>query len=266
MTARLLLFAALLGGCVSKKKYDELDAVLRETRENLQDRRDEVETLGADLARCGQRATDTEAQLQSCQEDRARALREAGQLSDSVEEMTAALAEAARREREANARIAEYKAILAKFQSLIDAGRLKVKVVDGRLVVELATDILFGSGKAELSESGAAAVREVAAILATLPGRRFQVEGHTDDVPIATARFPSNWELASARALSVVQTLIAGGMAPDQVSAASYASHRPVAPNDSPEGKAANRRIEIVMIPDLSQVPGFAELEAAAGG
>ena len=257
-----LVFAA--SGCVTKKKHEELEAVLKATRENLQDKRDEVDTLTADLESCGRRATATEAQLQACQEDRAKALREAGELSDSIEEMTQALAEAARREREANARIAEYKAILAKFKSLIDAGRLKVKVVDGRLVVELATDILFGSGQAELSEDGAAAIREVGSILATLPGRRFQVEGHTDNVPIKTARFPSNWELASARALSVVQTLVAGGMSPTQLSAASYSQYRPVAENDAAEGRSANRRIEIVMVPDLSKVPGFEELEAAA--
>jgi chemotaxis protein MotB len=262
--ALALGLALLAGGCVSKKKHDELEAVLKATRENLQDKRDEVDTLSADLESCGRRATATEAQLQACQEDRAKAIREAGELSDSVEEMTRALAEAARREREANARIAEYKAILAKFKSLIDAGRLKVKVVDGRLVVELATDILFGSGQAELSEDGAAAIREVAAILATLPGRRFQVEGHTDNVPISTARFPSNWELASARALSVVKTLIDGGMSPGQLSAASYSQYRPVEANDEAPGRSANRRIEIVMIPDLSKVPGFEELEAAA--
>ena len=265
MSMRVFLIALVLGGCVTKKKYDELDGVLKATRENLQDRKDEVDTLSADLERCGQRGNDTEAQLLACQEGRARAMREAGELSDSVQEMTEALAEAARREREAMARVAEYKALLAKFKTLIDAGRLKVKVVDGRLVVELATDVLFGSGKSELSEDGTAAITEVAAILATLPGRRFQVEGHTDNVPISTPQYPSNWELASARSLSVVKTLIAGGMSPTQVSAASYSSNRPIGDNNTKEGKASNRRIEIVLIPDLSKVPGFEELEQSVG-
>ena len=106
----------------------------------------------------------------------------------------------------------------------------------------------------------------MAAILATLPDKRFQIEGHTDNVPIRTAQFPSNWELAADRAISVVKTLIEGGMAPDAVSAASYGEHRPIAANETRDQKAANRRIEIVMVPDLSQLPGFDELEALGAG
>ena len=98
-------------------------------------------------------------------------------------------------------------------------------------------------------------------MLAEFPDRRFQVEGHTDDVPISTERFPSNWELSSARALAVVRLLVEGGISPENVSGAAYGEYQPVASNDDRNGRARNRRIEIVMLPNLdviaeAQLPG----------
>jgi len=169
--------------------------------------------------------------------------------------------EDARRKAEAEARVAEFRDFVSKFQTLVDQGKLKVKVRDGTLVVQLATDILFASGKADLSQEGLAAIREVGAVLATIGDKRFQIEGHTDNVPIKTSRFPSNWELAAARAITVVKTLIDAGMPPQRVSAASFGDSFPAVPNDSPVNKATNRRIEIVVVPDLSSLPGFNELQ-----
>ena len=97
-------------------------------------------------------------------------------------------------------------------------------------------------------------------VMGSIPDRRFQVEGHTDNVPIKTAQYPSNWELASARAIAVTKALVDASLPADRVSAASYADYRPVSSNDTPEGRAANRRIEIVVVPDLSTLPGFEEL------
>jgi flagellar motor protein MotB len=162
----------------------------------------------------------------------------------------------------AQARVAAYQDMLKRFQKLIDAGTLKVKIVNGRMVVELATDVLFASGKAELSPSGKGAIREVAVVLASIAERKYQVEGHTDNVPISTAQYPSNRVLASARAITVVQSMIEGGLASDKVSAASFGDTLPVSANDTAEGRAANRRIEIVILPDLSGLPGFQELQS----
>ena len=85
-------------------------------------------------------------------------------------------------------------------------------------------------------------------------GRSFQVEGHRDNVPISTERFPSNWELSSARALSVVRILIDAGVAPEHVSGAGYGEYQPVASNDDRDGRRLNRRIEIVMLPNLDVI------------
>jgi len=185
-------------------------------------------------------------------------VKDKAQLDASVEDMQSALKELQKAKAAADARINEFRALVGRFQSLIDAGKLRVKIVDGRMIVELATDILFSSGSARLSKEGKAAIAEVAQILTGIKDRRFQVEGHTDDVPMKGS---TNWDLAADRAIAVVLTMTEAGMPTDRVSAASFGEYRPTRPNDSAEGKQANRRIEIVIMPDLSSLPGFDELE-----
>ncbi len=278
-----ILTALMLGGClVGKGKYDALQAELDTTRTALQaqvaERDQKVTSLEDALAQEQAKLKEIDAKRAALQADlaseqaRTKALldEKAGLLTDkaklktSVEDMKAALSELEARRDTAEQRIAEYQSLLVRFKKLIDAGKLRVKIVDGRMVVALATDVLFSSGSADLSPEGKTAIAEVAAVLATIPDRAFQVEGHTDNVPIKTDKYPSNWELASARAVTVVRTMIAAGMATTRVSAASYGEYKPVAGNDTPEGKGSNRRIEIVVVPDLSGLPGFDELKRAS--
>ena len=219
--------------------------------------------LSSEKAALEQRLASASAELKKTSDDLAATLKDKAGLKSSVDEMKSALDELNKRKAEADRRIAEYRNLLSRFQSLIDAGKLKVKIVDGRMVVALASDILFASGSAGLSKDGKGAVEEVAAVLASIPDRKFQVEGHTDNVPIKTAQFPSNWELASSRALTVLKTMVEAGMPADRVSAASFGDSKPTAANDTPDNKALNRRIEIVVVPDLSTLPGFDELKKA---
>jgi chemotaxis protein MotB len=251
-------------GCVSKRKYTEQAAVLDKTREALRDRKAESEALMTALDTEERRSAALGVEADKLREDVARLMSEKGQLTDSVKDMSRALAELSARKKAADDRIAEYKALIQRFAGMVESGKLRVKVVDGRLVVEMATDILFASGKATLSPQGKTAVNEVGAILATLGDRRFQVEGHTDDLPIKSAQFPSNWELSSARAITVLKALIEGGMLATNVSAAAYADSRPALPNTNVDARARNRRIEIVLMPDLSTLPGFDELNTLA--
>ncbi len=151
----------------------------------------------------------------------------------------------------------EFADLQRRFKKLTDAGTLSIRIIDGRMVVSLNTDILFPSGSANLSKDGITTMKEVAKQLAAIPDRKYQVEGHTDNIPIATEVFPSNWELASARSIRVVKAMVDAGLAPQRISAASFGDTKPVQPNDTPEGRAANRRIAIIVIPDLSSVPGF---------
>jgi len=116
------------------------------------------------------------------------------------------------------------------------------------LVVSIASDrVLFEPGSADLRPEGTTVVDALAAGLATLPNR-LTIEGHTDSRPIHTARFPSNWELSVGRAATVLRALVERhGFAPQLLNAAGYADQRPAGDNATPEGRAANRRVEIVV-------------------
>lgn len=166
----------------------------------------------------------------------------------------------ARQEAMAKARMEEYRQLMADLKPLIDKGVLEVEVVDGRVVIGMSADVLFPSGSASLSDGGKENLREVARVLAKKSDYEWQVEGHTDDDAIATAQFPNNWYLGAARAITVVQYLMDSGMGADGLSAASFGEHAPVAPNSSAANKARNRRIELVLLPDLSELPGYGEM------
>jgi chemotaxis protein MotB len=264
---RMLPLLALLTpiACVTQGTFDKLQSEHEKTVQTLADRDKELADVKASLAKEEAKSADYAARIAKLEGDLANTLKDRSSLQASVEEMKAALADLQKRKVEADARIAEFRGLLDKFKSLIDAGKLKVKIVDGRMVVELATDVLFASGSAKLSEEGKAAITEVAGVLASIPNRSFQVEGHTDNVPISTAQYRSNWDLAAARAITVLRTMAEAGMPEDRISAASFGQSKPARPNDSSEGKAANRRIEIVVVPDLSSLPGFDELKHVSG-
>lgn len=142
--------------------------------------------------------------------------------------------------------------LLDQLKPLVDKGLLEVTEIDGRTVIAMRSEVLFGSGSAALSTDGVQTVTDVAKVLASNTTADWQVEGHTDDEPIASAEFPSNWHLGSARAISVVQTMIASGMSPSHLSAATFGEFSPVAANNSADGKAQNRRIEIVLLPEIN--------------
>jgi chemotaxis protein MotB len=278
----LLLALACATGCVTKKDYDELAADLAKARDELtasrgevqdlngalQESQTQIDLLNAQIADLEQALTETkeelafaEARATGAETQLAEVLKDRTKLAASVQEMQEALAELKRQRMQAEARAAVYRSLLNKFKGLIDNGKLQVKIVDGRMVLQLQTDILFSSGSAKLSDEGAAVIREVGKLLAEIADRRFQVEGHTDNVPINTKTYASNWELASARAINVVKEMVESGMPADRVSAAAFADTRPTASNDTDQGRAQNRRIEIVIVPDLSDLPGAEDLE-----
>ena len=139
-----------------------------------------------------------------------------------------------------------------EIESVVGAEALKRRVqtrLDARgLVVSLGEIGFFDSGSDEIKPEGRALLDTIATSLVPLDNQ-IRVEGHTDNVPIKNARFPSNWELSTARSTTIVAYLINNfGLHPDQMSAAGYAEFRPVAENDSPEGRARNRRVDIVVM------------------
>lgn len=116
------------------------------------------------------------------------------------------------------------------------------------VVVSIANAVAFEPGKAELLPEARATLIQVATALQGFPSQ-IRVEGHTDNVPIHTGEFPSNWELSSARAVTIVRFLAEGGhLPPDRLAAGGYGEFHPIAANDTAEGRAANRRVELVIV------------------
>lgn len=150
--------------------------------------------------------------------------------------------------------MAEFQGMTKKFQKMIDTGQLEVELRRGQMVVKLPAQILFPSGSATLSEEGQAAIAEVARILKSVKNRRFTVAGHTDSIPIKGGEFKSNWELSTARAVTVTELLIQKGMRPQNLSAAGFGPYAPVATNKTEAGRRRNRRIEIILEPQLDPV------------
>jgi chemotaxis protein MotB len=188
---------------------------------------------------------------------------EKGALSKTLEDAKLRLEELRKQKLAAEQRAATFRTLMQKLRAMIDAGQLKVVIRDGRMLIALESDVLFDSGKIDLKPAGAAALAKLAPVLAGITDRKYLVAGHTDNVPIKTAKFPSNWELSTARAVEVVRFMIANGMMPQQVAAAGYGEFDPVVPNDTPEHRTQNRRIEIVLQPNLSDLPSLDNIQAA---
>lgn len=139
-------------------------------------------------------------------------------------------------------------------QSLIDQDLVKVRQGKGWLEIELKASILYPSGSAALSEEALPVLRKLAEVLGKHPNP-IQVEGHTDNLPIRSLVYPSNWELSAARAASVVQFFVQMGLDPTRMAAIGYGEHRPVADNDSPEGRRRNRRVALVVLATEAATP-----------
>ncbi|MEO8065110.1 MAG: flagellar motor protein MotD [Pseudomonadota bacterium] len=135
----------------------------------------------------------------------------------------------------------------ASLASLVNAQLVTVKRHSFWIEVEIRTDILFPSGVATISQSARAALEALAKALAPYPNP-IRVEGHTDNKPIKTVLFPSNWELSAARAASVVHLLADGGVAPKRLSVIGLGEWRPAKPNDSVDNRNANRRVLLVIL------------------
>lgn len=189
---------------------------------------------------------------------------EKGSLAKALADTRTRLEELRRQQAAAEARAAQFRDLLARFSKLIDAGQLKVVMRGGRMLLELANDVLFDSGKTEIKDVGKKTLGEIASVLKTMPDRRFQVAGHTDNVKIQTARYPSNWELSTARAVEVVKLLIEAGMDPRSLSAGGYGEFAPVDSNATGEGRMKNRRIEIALVPNLEELVSLPAAEPAA--
>lgn len=167
--------------------------------------------------------------------------------------------EVADKDTEADQAKAAHDALEEKLSAELRKGEVRLTLLDGRLRVDLLDKVLFDPGGEGLSPRGAEVLLRLAAVLATVQGRTIQVAGHTDDGPVPeklAERYPSNWELSSSRAVSVVRFLAEkGGIPPARLLAAGHGEFQPVATNGNPAGRARNRRIEVSLLPLPGQAP-----------
>jgi len=143
--------------------------------------------------------------------------------------------------------------IESSMKEQIEAQEIKIEEIEGKLKVTFVDKILFDTGSVEINQRGKEVLLTIAGSLKENENQNIVVEGHTDNVPIGMVlrdRFPTNWELSAARATAVVRFLQDnGGLNPERLTASGYSYYRPVASNDTEEGRSQNRRIEIILIP-----------------
>ncbi|HEV8550102.1 MAG TPA: OmpA family protein [Polyangiaceae bacterium] len=264
MRTHLLLGCALAlatSACVSTGKYDAALADAASVKAALASQRKETARLAAEKAAdqvSSQRELDEATAVnQQLHAELIRLGADADQLlaaKGALEQARARLEELRKAQAAAEARSALFRELAVKLKRMIDAGDLQITLRSGRMVLVLPNDVLFDSGKASLKPNGRETLELVAAALATIQGRRFQVSGHTDNEPIRFSGFASNWQLSSERALAVVGLLMQAGMRAQTLSAAGYGEFDPVAENDTPDNKARNRRTEIVLQPNIDEL------------
>jgi chemotaxis protein MotB len=158
------------------------------------------------------------------------------------------------------ARVSAFRELLGRLSPLIDQGALTVRVVRSRMVMQLPESALFEPDGADLTPDGKRVLDRVADALLSIRERNFQVGGHTDSATLHKGRFVNSWQLSSVRALNVMLYLIDRGVPKARLSAAAYADTEPVADDATPEGRIQNRRLEIVLLPNLDELPNLTAL------
>lgn len=144
------------------------------------------------------------------------------------------------------------KDILKVVEALMKDGQVKVSQSAHGIAIEINASLLFASGQASLEASSIKALKAVGKVLAEVPND-IQVEGFTDNTPINTLAFPSNWELSSARASSVVRLFAESGVPPERLVVVGYGEFRPIDTNSTPDGRARNRRVTVMILSDQQE-------------
>lgn len=249
-----VVLALALAGCVKKSTYEKALAENARLEQELADaRKKQVETEKT----LGDKIKELQTQLGTLDEATKSKESELGKVRGEKEATEKELAELRRQKEAAEKRIAAYKALQDKFRALVDTGKLQVVFRNGQMTLKLPSGILFPSGSDDLSKEGQTALGEVVKILMQFKDRRFMVAGHTDNQPIRTAEFKNNWFLSTARANSVVQFMIKQGFPAKNLAAAGYGEFDPVAKNDTDDNRELNRRIEIILVPNLEELPSL---------
>jgi chemotaxis protein MotB len=267
MHARTSLIASgialglLVSGCVSQGKYDTLSAKLKETEGLLDQRNQKIKKLDQEIAEVSAKLERTKKELAEVRASMSGELsakqamleKQKAELEAQMAELQknrAALEELDRIKKEMARQKELNDQLTRQFQKMISAGQLKLVNRRGRLVIQMAAKILFPSGSADFSKMGERTLTELAGILKNI-NQHFQVAGHTDNVPIKSRKYADNWALSGHRATVVVRLLEKAGVPGHRLSAAGFSQFDALGSNNTEEGKADNRRIEITLLPAI---------------
>jgi chemotaxis protein MotB len=250
-------------GCVTKGTFDEVAGErdrLAVARRDLENRVEKLTAANQSLTAERMALIDENEDLRISTEHNEREVasltRAKSQLTDSLESSEALLAA---RSAEIEKMRSSYDGLISDLEDEVASGQIHIERLRSGLRLNLSEEILFPSGSAALNSSGTAVLTKVSRRLVELP-HTIAVEGHTDDVPVAR-RYASNWELAAARASSVVRLMIELGVEPTRLKAVSRAEFAPVASNETAEGRAKNRRIEIQLDAPIDDSDGTSGAE-----
>jgi chemotaxis protein MotB len=252
VTSAAVVTLLAAAGCVSQGEFDKLQSAKNQEIASLQSSRSALEQQVRNLE--GQRES-LEKQRDSLTKEKESLTRENESLAkqrDSLTEQVAAL-DAQRAQLQATEKQSEarYDALLSNLSEELRKGQLQVRQLKGMLTVDVAEQLFFDSGRANLKDTGKQVLQKVAESLKGYEDKAIRIVGHTDNVPITKGLqkvYPSNWELSVARATTVVRFLQDAGIEPERLVATGRAEYAPVSPNDTTEGRQKNRRIEITLI------------------
>jgi chemotaxis protein MotB len=268
----------VLGGCVAKSDYlrkqAEADALNRDVatltmenqglqqrisglQENIRGLQEEISGLHAANENLTAERNGLNTRLDTLREETSRTIEEQRNRNTELEGDKQMLGESIallKKSKEAEVKTVSktYEELLTEMKGEIEQGQIAITELQGKLTVDVLDKILFDSGQAEVKPDGLAVLKRVVEILMTVTDKVIRIEGHTDNIPIAGAlakRYPTNWELSAARAINVTRYLEKEGIDPTILSAAAFGEYQPVAENGTPEGRAKNRRIAIILLP-----------------
>ncbi|MFH1239332.1 MAG: flagellar motor protein MotB [bacterium] len=251
LIASLFLTAVVSTGCgVSKAQYlkaqDEAQVLAKDKQ-----------ALGGEVARLQEENKKLTEALNATKGDQTQLIVDLSRQKQTLEQEKA---DVAKQKEEEIAKLKEtYDKLMTDLNSEVKMGEVTITQLQNKLSVNLVEKILFNSGEAEIKKEGLDVLKKVGDILKKVAGKEIRIEGHTDNIPIGAElknKYPSNWHLSTARAINVAVYLQYGvGVVPESLSVAGYSSYRPITDNKTPEGRAQNRRIEIVLVPmDIERV------------
>jgi len=258
-------------GCVSKSEYmktvdaanalevdnarlkNELADAGRRNEQLTADRAELERLLAARSGELGKSIAELRQRVQGLESDKARLEGDNARLEGERMRLAQELADAQKaREEKVRELSSTYDRLVEQMKGEIAKGEVTISELKGKLTVNMVDAILFDSGKAEIKPEGLVVLGKVIEILKSVDDKAIRIEGHTDAVPISgtlAQRYPTNWELSAARAINVARYLQKQAIDPTLLSAAGFGEFKPVAANDTVEGRAKNRRIEIVLVP-----------------